>query len=183
MECFLPFSLWILRLYYEIALQFPIQWLFNHAFTSCEHSFYPDNSLFLKEIVFEENILILCSTIRVEWKKPKRKKKKVKTKITKRVNCSWSVGEKEDRGCIQRKQTRPLTWEETISLFHTNRAAWQPRLSLFHWLFWCPLDSVKHPDSVSPSFTSSLTAPHTVLGGASCACESQISHAVQNLHV
>lgn len=154
MECFLRFSLWILRLYYEIALQFPIQWLFNHAFTSCEHSFSPDNSLFLKEIVFEENILILCSTIRVEWKKPK--KKKVKTKITKRMNCSWSVGEKEDSGCMQIKQNQPLTWEEIVGLFHTNRMAWQPLLPMCHRVFWCQVSRlhclpVLHQFSHSPT--------------------------------
>lgn len=125
MECFLRFSLWILKLYYEIAFQFPVRWLFNHAFTSCEHSFSPDNSLFLKEVVFEENILILCSKIRVEWKKPK-KKKNAKTKIMKRMSSRWSVGKKEDSGYIKIKQNQPLTQEETIGLFHINKTDWQP---------------------------------------------------------
>lgn len=32
---------------------------------------------------------------------------------------------------------------------------------MFHWVFWCPLDTVKYPDSPVLSFTSSLSQTNT----------------------
>lgn len=60
------------------------------------------------------------------------KKKKVTTKITKRMSSSRSVGGKEDSGCIKIKQNQPLAWEETIGLFHINKTNWEPLFSMFH---------------------------------------------------
>ena len=176
MECFLRFSLWILKLYYEIAFQFPIRWLFNHAFPSCEHSFSPDNSLFLKEIVFEENILILCSKLRVEWKRPKKKSHNKDHKKNEFESVCWGK-----RGqWLHKDKTKPATrvggnnWlvphkqnQLGAPFFHVPWGVmisfrWMSRLS---WTLCLPL-VLSRP-------------PHTVLSLSGCARELQTLYLVQ----